>query len=147
MKRSSPVRTGFTLIELIVVVVILAILAGVALPTYFNHKAKAQEAATKGALGGIRSGIANFYADRAINAAAAVYPTFTELTTIGTVMQEILPENPYAAAATNNRVTDEDGNYVPGGPQVLSGTRGWAYDATAGKFWPNTDTVPGEKDW
>ena len=81
MKRSSPVRTGFTLIELIVVVVILAILAGVALPTYFNHKAKAQEAATKGALGGIRSGIANFYADKAINATAAVYPTFAELTT------------------------------------------------------------------
>ncbi len=144
MKRSSPVRAGFTLIELIVVVVILAILAGVALPTYFDYQAQARESATKGTLGGTRAGVANFYANEAINGTAA-YPTFAELTTVDTVMQEMLPENPYTPA-DNNIVRDADGTYVPGGPQLVVGTQGWAYDATAGKFWANSSGA-GENDW
>ena len=55
-------RRGFTLIELIAVVV-LAILAGVALPKYFDYAAQAKVSACKGALGGVRSAIANFYAN------------------------------------------------------------------------------------
>ncbi len=145
MKRSSPFRTGFTLIELIVVVVILAILAGVALPTYFDHQAKARESATKGARGGIRSGIANFYANAAINGTAN-YPSFTELTTIGTVMQEVLPENPFATV-TKNAVFDGTNTWATPTP-APSGSRGWAYDGKpdTGKFWANTNTS-GEKDW
>ena len=93
-KRMQRSRRGFTLIELIAVIVVLAILAGVALPKYFDYAAQAKESACKGALGGVRAGVANFYANSAITGTAA-YPTLLQLETQGTVMQEPIPENPY----------------------------------------------------
>ena len=146
MKRDSVLRRGFTLIELIAVVVILAILAGVALPKYFDYAAMAKTSSTKGTLGGVRAGLANFYANGAI-AGAAAYPTYVEITTLGTVMQEQLPDNPYN---DDNSVLDADGTWVAGPPVVqpvvVVGGEGWAYDETAGKFWANTNTL-GENDW
>ncbi len=85
---------AFTLIELIAVMVVLAVLAGIAVPKYFDYAARARSASLQGSLGGIRTGVANFFADSSFNGSAA-YPTFAELTTTGTVMQEALPANPY----------------------------------------------------
>ena len=145
MKRSSPVRLGFTLIELIAVVVILAILAGVALPTYFDHQAKARESATRGTLGGVRAGVASFYANEAINGTAG-YPTFAQLTGVGSVMQEVMPDNPYTTTPKNNNVLDALGTWVENPPADTTAGEGWAYDNAVGKFWANTVSV-GEKDW
>ena len=136
MNVTSPIRKGFTLIELIAVIVVLAILAGVALPKYFDYSAQAKVSACKGALGGVRGGIANFYANASIGGTAA-YPTHAQLTTLGTVMQEPLPENPYNSSAA---VRDADGTWVSGAPPV-SGVQEWAYDATNGKFCANSNTV------
>jgi len=129
-------RNAFTLIELIAVIVVLAILSGVALPKFFDYSAKAKESACKGALGGVRAGIANFYANAAVNGSAA-YPTYAEISATGTVMQEAIPENPYNS---DNTIRDADGTWVESNPPV-SGTNGWAYDETNGKFWANTSTT------
>ncbi len=53
-------RLGFTLIELIAVIVVLAILAGVAVPRYINHREDAQVAAAKAARASLASAIQNW---------------------------------------------------------------------------------------
>jgi prepilin-type N-terminal cleavage/methylation domain-containing protein len=98
-RSSSAVRSGFTLIELIAVLVVLAILSGVALPKYLDYSARARSSALQGSLGGIRTGVATFFANSSADGTAA-FPTLVELTTVGTVMQEAIPANPYNGLST-----------------------------------------------
>lgn len=63
-------KNGFTLVELVMVIVILGILAIVAIPKFFSLQDDAQEAAEKGVVGAVRSGISNYFA-----ANKGVWPT------------------------------------------------------------------------
>ncbi len=64
---------GFTLIELIMVIVLLGLLAIVAIPQYTNLQTQAKTAAEQGVVGGVRSGI---YTKYAANLAQNVTPAF-----------------------------------------------------------------------
>ncbi len=54
---------GFTLIELMIVVAIIGILAGIAIPNYLTYQARAKQSEAKIGLGGIFTTATAFFAD------------------------------------------------------------------------------------
>jgi len=122
---------GFTLIELVMVIVILGILAAVALPTFFDLSNQAKVSSCKGALGGIRSAVAIWYANQAASLGVASYPTLGELST--SAMQGTFPSNPY----TNNATV------VAGTAEEADSTVGWIYSAATGRVWSSASQTQG----
>lgn len=114
MYRSKSER-GFTLIELVIVIVILGILAAVAIPKYEDMREQAQVATIKGQLGAIRSAVAIQYARNALNGNA----TFPVLD--GTIFADgRVPKEP----VNNSSVVKT----TPG----VDNAGGWQYTATTG---------------
>ena len=70
MRTVPSNESGFTLIELVIVIVILGILASVAIPKYEDMREQARTAALKGQLGAIRSAVSIQYARNALNNSA-----------------------------------------------------------------------------
>ena len=73
-KANTPIRRGgFTLIELMIVIVIIAILIGLLLPAVQGAIRKARVAGVKNEIGQLESAIAKFKADRGIEPPSSIF--------------------------------------------------------------------------
>jgi prepilin-type N-terminal cleavage/methylation domain-containing protein len=125
MKNTQKGTSGFTLIELMIVVAIIGILAAIAIPKFAQVLRASKEGAGKGNLGSIRSALSIYYGDQ-----EGAYPTdnLASMTTNGKYLATIPPaETPDYHA--NNAAVDAT---LPNSLAAPGDTGGWAYEATSG---------------
>ncbi len=141
MKKRARCQTGFTLIEVLIVVVIMAVLAATIIPQFSSSTKDAQENSVKFNAHTMRSQIELYKAHH-----LGVYPELAKFADqltkatnaqgntgdpgpnypYGPYMEEI-PTNPFNNLNTVVAGTGGDG----------TGSSGWQYDEKTGGIWPN----------
>lgn len=150
---------GFTLVEILIVVVIMAVLAAVVIPQFTGSTDDAKKSTAEFNIGVIRSVVQTFRAHH-----SGVKPAFPSgATTIDALLQETnaagtvtagggfgpylvaMPENPFTGVSTVKAIATP-GTKPVAGDVTANNAGGWIYDASVGNLWLDSNTQ-GEFAW
>ena len=141
-------RSAFTLIEVLIVVVIMAVLAGAIIPQFSSSTDDAKTSALKSNLYTIRSQI-EMYKSQHGNTAPALTTFMNQMTkktdasgvvgtgeaySYGPYFQGNVPVNPYN---NKNTLVATAATTEAEAKAIATGSAGWLYNATTGDFFPD----------
>lgn len=131
MKR----RSGFTLVELVVVVLILGILAAVAAPKVINNSDKATDSGIAQTLASIRDGIELYRASY-----NQLPPGTVATVDLPVAIDEFLRGTNFPKCKVGGQNSNTVKN-VSGLPTVQAGTDGWVYSIDLGEIIINSSSA------
>ena len=153
---SDHTGKGFTLIELVITVTILAILAAVAIPFFGNMQKQARDNTTRGIVGALREAIQIYRVNEIVsgrhagtagswpqNGCPDVELQGIEQRASGPWVMEngLVPDNPWArdiVTAGNENWVQVESVSVPQGEVSVAADTGWRYDRVTCHIWANT---------
>ncbi len=144
-------RKGFTLVELLIVIVILGILAAIVIARFAGATKESKESNLKGNLRTIRSSLETYKANSKSNADPPNLDDLWKGTAADVDSKTFLERIPIDPFYRLNSVTVVTANFSPSDVATerdtkISGTGGWAYDSQTGRVCANyysTDTTAG----
>lgn len=120
---------GWTIIELMVIIIVIAVLAIGAIIIFGNMIDRSRESATKGSLGALRSAISTYYADK-----EGLWPDDLEIVNATSFNGNYIDEIPVAklrkALPETNNVRHET---------TANSNGGWLYNSDTGSITVNHD--------
>jgi general secretion pathway protein G len=111
-RARAPWTSGFTLMEMMIVMVLIVILAGIGLTMYGNSVQRAKEAALKEDLFRMRDAIDQYYADK------TKYPANLDALVSDKYLRAV-PVDPFTGTADTWQTTTSDPD--PGNPSLETG--------------------------
>lgn len=138
---SARRNVGFTLVELVVVIVVIGVVGTFAVPRFVNFGDASKKAATQEGLIYLREQIQFLHLKSATSGGSPGYPTIRNLRTYTSGKR---PANPYSPDSANEtRLL----RMSSGTLTANIGAGGWAYDPETGKLWANSYSGAGEHNW